>query len=462
MPLPKYEKQRLKNKNTLMASSAIGLLLLLSLATGTGGNISKAFAMGQGPSCDNTYAGTVTGLTISNGTTTVDVLKNPKVMDVYSGKTYDVSLTMQSASKSAQNNTSAGNIWIDEDIANYFNGVCVPVSGANTSVTQTITASAPFSAGFLQNASICVNYPSSTCESWQIQWTAPTSSTTYQLTVNAWDFAGNQALNGYYTVLYQNGAVANSGFTPATFNLNANQQYIVEPQDYGQYVFDHWGVDGSTARDRVVTPTSDQVLQADYRNVNSPPPGSNLVVNSVDSSNNPLTGYYTVLYQNGAVVNSGFTPATFETTSSQQYTVEVQDFGSYHFDHWQDNGSTNRERTFIAPVPQQMLTAVYSTGSSGGGGSGTTSQLSVQTFNAAGSEINGYYVTLWQNGNVIASGFSPTSFTINNNQQYQVAVADYGSESFNHWEGGSADRMYPVDITGSASTSVIAHAYYSP
>lgn len=181
---------------------------------------------------------------------------------------------------------------------------------------------------------------------------------------------------------------------------------------------------------------------------------ANVIVNSVDSSYNPIAGYYTILYQNGAAVNSGFTPATFSTTSGQSYAIEVQDYGSYHFDHWSD-GSASRDRTF---------TAVYNTGSSGGGsgGSGATSQLSVQTFNSAGSEINGYYVTLWQNGNVIASGFSPAAFSINNNEQYQVAVADYGSESFNHWEGGSTDRMYPVDITGSASTSVVAHAYYSP
>lgn len=429
--------------------------MLLSIATGIGG---KAFAMGDPPaSCGNTYNGTITGLTISNGTTTIDVLKSPQILNVISGKSYAISLTMRSASMSNQNNTLAGSIWIDKDVDGYFSGVCEPVSGANTSVTEQINAfGGPVSPGLLQDASVCVNFDAPSCGKWQIQWTAPTSSTTFQLTVNGWNIAGNTALDGYYTVLYQNGATVSTGFTPATFNLNANQQYIVEPQDYGQYVFDHWGVDGSTARDRTVSLGTDQVLLAMYRNVNNPPSGSSVTVNSVDTSNNALPGYYTILYQNSNAVNSGFTPVTFPTNNGQTYTIEVQDYGQYHFDHWKDNASTNRDRTFTASSAL-TLTAVYSTSSSPP--PSTNSQISVLTHDQNGKDISGYYATLWQNGNTINSGYSPTAFSIVNGQSYQLAVSDYGTCTFNHWENGSTDRF--ISVSENSPTSVIFHAYYN-
>jgi hypothetical protein len=191
---------------------------------------------------------------------------------------------------------------------------------------------------------------------------ADNSATTSHLTVNSQDTSAN-SIYGYYTVLYQNGAVQNTGFTPATFTLNNNQQYTVEVQDYGQYTFDHWADTGSTNRDRAITIAADTSITAVYRNINQqqsqpplPPPCStcnqqqqqpSVTINSVDSSNNPISGYYTVLYQNGAAINTGFTPATFQTTAGQQYTVQVQDYGSYYFNHWSD-GSTNRDKTFTA------------------------------------------------------------------------------------------------------------------
>jgi hypothetical protein len=108
-----------------------------------------------------------------------------------------------------------------------------------------------------------------------------------------------------------------------------------------------------------------------------PPQQSSVTVQSVDSSNSPINGFYTVLYQNGAATNSGFTPATFSTTSGQQYTVEVQDYGSYYFNHWSDTGSTNRDRTFTAISSSMVFTAAYSTSPpSGGSGGGSNNGVS--------------------------------------------------------------------------------------
>jgi hypothetical protein len=84
-----------------------------------------------------------------------------------------------------------------------------------------------------------------------------------------------------------------------------------------------------------------------------------VTINSVDSGNNPISGYYTILYQNGVAVNTGFTPATFQTTAGQQYTVEVQDYGNYYFNHWSD-GTTNRLHDVTTGTgTTTSLTAVY-------------------------------------------------------------------------------------------------------
>jgi hypothetical protein len=188
---------------------------------------------------------------------------------------------------------------------------------------------------------------------------------------------------------------------------------------------------------------------------------SSVTVRSADSSNNAISGYYTILYQNGAVVKTGFTPAIFSTTSGQTYSVEVQDYAGYYFNHWSDNGSTNRQRTFTATSTSQTLTAVYSTspqsssgGTSGSGGGGsTTGTIAVKTTDSSGSQIYGFYTTLWENGVKIKSAFSPASFTVTNGQMYQVAVADYGSYVFDHWSDGSNNRFHNAQA-GNSLTAV--------
>jgi hypothetical protein len=206
-----------------------------------------------------------------------------------------------------------------------------------------------------------------------------------------------------------------------------------------------------------------------------------VTINSVDSGNNPISGYYTVLYQNGAAINTGFTPATFPATAGQQYTAEVQDYGSYYFNHWSD-GTTNRDKTFTATSSGQTFTAIYSTsppatnnnnnGGEGSGGSNcipttstTTEQcgnnmsrIYVATTDSSGNTINGYYTTLWQNGAQTSSAYSPVMFNANNGQTYQVAVADYGNYVFDHWSDGSTSRFHSV-TTGTDTTTNLTAVY---
>ena len=70
----------------------------------------------------------------------------------------------------------------------------------------------------------------------------------------------------------------------------------------------------------------------------------------------------------------------------------------------------------------------------------------MKTVNAASNAINGYYTTLWQNGALVKSAYSPTSFTFKNGQTYQLSLADYGGYAFDHWNDGSTIRQMTVTL----------------
>jgi hypothetical protein len=80
--------------------------------------------------------------------------------------------------------------------------------------------------------------------------------------------------------------------------------------------------------------------------------------------------------------------------------------------------------------------------------------LSVVT-SKGGSQFNGIYTTLWQNGVQVQSCFSPCSFSLNLGQSYQVAVADYGQYVFGQWSDGTTSRFHAVSGSGTA-TSLVA------
>lgn len=183
------------------------------------------------------------------------------------------------------------------------------------------------------------------------------SSGTSQLLVTSVD-QNNNVITGYYTELDQNGVKIGSGFTPYTFNnVIVGQQYMVFVDDYGNCVFNHWD-DGSTSRQRTFTmPVSNTVFTAHY-NCGGGGSGS-LTVDSVDQNNNPITGYYVGLYDsNHNLITSSYTPHTFSDTVGTNYYVEPDSYGTCTFNHWQDTGSTIRDRSFTAQSSQTFV-AVY-------------------------------------------------------------------------------------------------------
>lgn len=85
----------------------------------------------------------------------------------------------------------------------------------------------------------------------------------------------------------------------------------------------------------------------------------------------------------------------------------------------------------------------------------TQAQLSVSSQSTAGASMTGYYVALSQGGNVVATGFTPTAFTLADGQSYTVQADGYGSCQFDHWaDTGSASSSRTISI--SSNTQIMA------
>src|SRR5207247_9044739 len=150
---------------------------------------------------------------------------------------------------------------------------------------------------------------------------------------------------------------------------------------------------------------------------------SQLTVATQDASGATLAGYNTVLTQNGVTVGSGFTPVTFTLNNGQSYSLLVNGYGSCGFDHWLDTGSTGNPRA-VSITSATSLTAVMNC---------SRSQLTITSQAINGTVITGYYTELHdQSSTVLATGFTPVTYTLSNGQTYLALVAGYGSCGFVH------------------------------
>ncbi|TLX83690.1 MAG: hypothetical protein E6L00_00135, partial [Thaumarchaeota archaeon] len=85
-----------------------------------------------------------------------------------------------------------------------------------------------------------------------------------------------------------------------------------------------------------------------------------LTVTTQLTTGDSLTGMFSTLNNQttGQVVESGFTPVIFNLTNAAQYTVAMNGFSTYVFDHWQDTGSSTNPRP-ISISSNSAITAIY-------------------------------------------------------------------------------------------------------
>src|SRR5581483_7520068 len=270
--------------------------------------------------------------------------------------------------------------------------------------------------------------------------TPPPNSHT--LAVKSVDQNGN-AINGMWMEVKQNGVTVKTGFTPLTVSLQQST-YTVSAANYQQIVFDHWS-DGSKSSTISVNLSADSSLTAYYGNGVTTKPLS--VSMQADKASAPAGSSIAF----SANIQGGTAPYT--------WSVQFGDGTTSPF-----SSATTISKTYSsAGTFSAVATAKDSAGSTATSLPVTivitpqSNTLSVKTVDLAGNPINGYYITLSQNGAQISSAFSPVSFTLNGGQTYQVAVSDYGSYFFDHWEDGSTSRTRTI-VAG--QTSAVT-AYYS-
>ena len=208
----------------------------------------------------------------------------------------------------------------------------------------------------------------------------------------------------------------------------------------GGYIYCVGGLAGPTG-------TTDAVYFAPI--ASSPSQTSQLTVNAQNSGGQPLTGYYMVLYDSsGDLAGTGFSPAMFTLNSGQPYTIQADDYGSCHFDHWADTGSTAASRS-ISITSDTQITAVYTCG-------GSISSVTISSVDQNGNAIFGYYTVLSDSGgNVLGTGFTSKTFATTAGQTYSLQAEGYGNCTFSRWSDGvtSDPRTFTATSGGLAFTA---------
>jgi len=177
------------------------------------------------------------------------------------------------------------------------------------------------------------------------------------LTINSANMTSFPQIGLYVTILDANSTLIDFGWTPHAFTATEGLTYIVSAHDFEDLIFDHWE-SGSIQRERTITLTSDTEITAYYRSSSVPPPSTfNLSVRSEDLIGNEIVGHATSIESLGTVVQTGFTPLTYLGQPNLIYTVTIEDFNGFIFDHWEDN-STDIPRTIVLNT-DLILTAFY-------------------------------------------------------------------------------------------------------
>lgn len=238
---------------------------------------------------------------------------------------------------------------------------------------------------------------------------------------------------------------AKSNFSILSYGIDSlDQAYVGHASNYVQYMY----------MTNDITPNPWDSLPPYLSNlVTALPASASLTVKTVQMSGNPLPGYYTSVQLNGNLLTSGFTTITFGLNSGQTYNVIAYEFGDYYFDHWQDNGDTSRYRDISMSTDTEWVAVYRNINDPPALGN---SKISISAVDSFDNTMSGYYASLWQNGIMVEAGFVPLSFTVDNSQTYQVAVADYGDYVFDHWSDGTLTRFYEVTTGAETTTNLIA------
>lgn len=171
-----------------------------------------------------------------------------------------------------------------------------------------------------------------------------------------------------------------------------------------------------------------------------------ITVKSESLTGTLFTGMWTTVQSgNGKTLATGYTTLVFNGVPGTKYNVCVSSYGSEVFSHW-GGGSTN-PCTTVTLKSSMTLTAYYGN---------PTSLLTVTSQTTTGVSISGYWTQLSdQAGTVLATGFTPATYTLNSGQSYTIQADGYGSCTFAYWQdNGNTNYLRTVSIN--SNTNLVA------
>jgi hypothetical protein len=159
-----------------------------------------------------------------------------------------------------------------------------------------------------------------------------------------------------------------------------------------------------------------------------------------------FSGATIVLKKNGVKIDSKPSPATFTVTVGEKYTVSPKDTTSAKFKQW-TSGSTARDRVVTATTTAKTLTAIYAksatTGSCTGSAAGSNT-VTVVSCTLDGTALPGMYVNIRENGNIVADGYTPKTFSLTPGKEYVVVLYWCCDYYFRHYSDGTLTRYHIV------------------
>jgi hypothetical protein len=250
-----------------------------------------------------------------------------------------------------------------------------------------------------------------------------------------------------WTTISTGGSTAKSGFTPLSFAGATGATYTITVSDYGSMVFDHWG-DGSTARAKTLTLNADSTLTAYYRST-APPNRNPIAVDDSVSANQSRSLLVNVLANDsdpdGDVLNvtsvsaPAYGSAMINSNDTITYTPPSGFSGTDSFSYAISDGNGGAATGTVAVTVKAPPTMYV---------------LTIGSADMYGKATSGLYTTIKQGSTTVKTGFTTVAFTGTGGATYSVAVSDYGSSFFDHWDDGSTLRTRTITLN--ADTTITA------
>ncbi|MGI0005942.1 MAG: hypothetical protein ACREAI_05955, partial [Nitrososphaera sp.] len=267
------------------------------------------------------------------------------------------------------------------------------------------------------------------------------TKTTSRAVVITAELNGHSA-TGMYTTLAQGSTVVNAGYSHVGFDVNNSQQYTLTVSNFENFLFDHWVDTGSTNPSRTVSISKDTAFLAAYKTAAitlTPSTGTVGTVVTVTGDGFDNAAALSLAY-NGIAVNT--TPSSITTDATGAFTA------TFTVPSWSVQG------TNVVRAIDSM--GVSATTTFADNATPPTSALTIRSQNMSGGTLTGFWTTLAQNGQTVATGFTPATFTLTSGQQYTAAVSSYGVWRFDHWaDNGSTNPSRAVSIASDTTLTAV-------